>query len=384
MRKFLGILLILGALSAKAETYLFGGIDLGMSGLTTYVPNEVDKLGFDLGIKGLISQEFEKFTVDLAIGWRFNYVAGGPSFRRVSINTRNLYFEVSPRINLGEYWQVGPWFAFHMSSEVGMGELLISSQKTAYYLGGQLIREWGDDKTRYRFGVRGGVDLNIVNRMHWVGGVTFQIGTRIFAGGSDETPVPAVEPSPEPEPEPEPITRNVPDIQPERSTAWEDPEEFAPRVKVFDDGAFRVESRGASTLIITTYSTALNFLTARTTLSEGSEMTFRQLGGYLADHNANWQRASIDGHADERGSAPYNRRLSQRRAAFIRAMFIRQGAQSSKLQARGFGEDRPIDKRHSAAGWEQNRRVEIVVHGVRDKQQLIQLVKSIPRTLASN
>ncbi len=355
---------------AKAEGYLFGGLDLGVSGLTTQVPGEVAKLGADVGFKGLISAELDQFVVDIGVGWRFNHVVGGPSSRRVTISTRNAFFEVSPRLELGGGWQLGPWAAFHLGSEVGMSEQLATSQRTAFFLGGQLLREWGNEKDRYRFGVRGGLDMNIPSRAHWMAGITFQIGTRLFGGGDSQ---------------PAELTRvDLPELPIERQTAWEDPEEFAPRVKEFDNGAFRVESRGISTLIITTYSTALNFLTGRTTLSQGSERTFHQLGDYLSDHASQWERARIDGHADERGPAVYNRKLSQRRAAFIRAMFARGGVSSSRLESRGFGEDRPIARGHNRVAWEQNRRVEIIVHGVRDKQALIELVRSIPRTLASS
>ncbi len=381
MRKLLGLVFGLGlclALPARAEGYLFGGVDLGFSGLTSQMPGEVDKMGADVGFKGLVSMEMEKFVIDLGFGWRFNHVVGGPNIRRVTISTRNAFFEFSPRIHLNENWQLGPWAQFHFGSEVGLSEQLSTSQLNSFYLGGQLVSEWGNEKNRYRFGVRGGVDMNVPSRMHWSAGITFQIGTRIFGGGSSE---PALEPAPEP---PSEVSRveEMPDIPAERSTAWDDPEEFAPRKKEYDNGAFRVESRGESTLIITTYSTALNFLTGRTTLSTGSEMTFRKLGGYLSEHSTQWERATIDGHADERGSDRYNRKLSQKRAAFIRAMFVRQGVVPGRLYSRGFGEDRPLDRRHNAAAWEQNRRVEIVVHNVRDKQALIDLVKSIPRTLA--
>lgn len=378
MKKLLTVIgLLCVSFTAKAETYLFGGIDAGFSGLQTQSAAESDKFGLDINLKGLISFELDKFVIDFGGGWRYDRVSGGPSIRKIVIETRSAFLEASPRIYIGDSFQLGPYVAFHLGSQVGMSELLPSSQSTAFYVGAQFLHEWGNEQTRYRFGVRGGMDLNIPSRTHWMAQLSFQVGTRLF-GGSASEPVPRVEERAE-----SVETLEVPEAPPEREPEWIDPDESEPRVQEFDDGAFRVERRGKSTLIITTYSTALNFLTGKSTLASGSERTFRVLGSYLAEHSDNWQRTSIDGHADERGSTRYNRQLSQRRAAWIRAMFVRQGTPSARLYSRGFGEDRPLDKGHNARAWEQNRRVEIVVYGVRDHDALIQLVRSIPRSLAS-
>jgi outer membrane protein OmpA-like peptidoglycan-associated protein len=69
---------------------------------------------------------------------------------------------------------------------------------------------------------------------------------------------------------------------------------------------------------------------------------------------------SVEGHTDGQGSAAYNRGLSQRRAEAVRTYLIGQGVAAERLEARGFGEDRPIASNSTNAGRAANRRVEFI------------------------
>ena len=66
----------------------------------------------------------------------------------------------------------------------------------------------------------------------------------------------------------------------------------------------------------------------------------------------------IEGHTDSRGSAPYNRRLSEDRAQSVRRYLIAHGIGADRLQAVGYGEERPIEDNQTRDGREANRRVE--------------------------
>lgn len=68
----------------------------------------------------------------------------------------------------------------------------------------------------------------------------------------------------------------------------------------------------------------------------------------------------IQGHTDSRGRDDYNMRLSQQRAEAVRQYLIEQGISASRLTARGYGEERPIDTNQTSAGRAANRRVEFV------------------------
>lgn len=66
----------------------------------------------------------------------------------------------------------------------------------------------------------------------------------------------------------------------------------------------------------------------------------------------------ISGHTDSRGSAEYNRNLSQRRAESVKTFFIRQGVDAARLISIGYGEDRPVADNSNQSGRGRNRRTE--------------------------
>ena len=79
---------------------------------------------------------------------------------------------------------------------------------------------------------------------------------------------------------------------------------------------------------------------------------------YLADHpNA---RVRIEGNADERGSAEYNRRLGLKRAENVRASLVAQGAGDKQVRIKSLGEARPKVVGHDEASWSENRRADVV------------------------
>lgn len=72
-------------------------------------------------------------------------------------------------------------------------------------------------------------------------------------------------------------------------------------------------------------------------------------------------RAEIAGHTDSSGADDYNLNLSQRRAESVQQFLVSQGIDRSRLEARGYGETRPVADNNTAAGRERNRRVEFNV-----------------------
>lgn len=73
----------------------------------------------------------------------------------------------------------------------------------------------------------------------------------------------------------------------------------------------------------------------------------------------------ITGHTDSTGSAAYNQKLSERRAASVRDYMISRGVNPALLTAIGAGEDQPIADNATKEGREMNRRVEIDIEGAR-------------------
>jgi len=69
----------------------------------------------------------------------------------------------------------------------------------------------------------------------------------------------------------------------------------------------------------------------------------------------------ISGHTDSKGSDSYNENLSQGRSQAVVDYLISQGIDSSRLEAHGYGESKPIDSNDTEAGRANNRRVEFTV-----------------------
>ena len=67
-------------------------------------------------------------------------------------------------------------------------------------------------------------------------------------------------------------------------------------------------------------------------------------------------RASIEGHADERGTREYNMALGERRANAARVFLVSQGVPAARLLVTSWGKERPVAPGSDEEAWAQNRR----------------------------
>jgi len=67
----------------------------------------------------------------------------------------------------------------------------------------------------------------------------------------------------------------------------------------------------------------------------------------------------VEGHTDSKGKDRYNKKLSQRRAESVRSYMAGRGVATERMEAIGFGEERPIEDNRTKEGRAKNRRVEI-------------------------
>jgi outer membrane protein OmpA-like peptidoglycan-associated protein len=72
-------------------------------------------------------------------------------------------------------------------------------------------------------------------------------------------------------------------------------------------------------------------------------------------------RALIAAHTDSAGDAGVNMQLSQWRAFEVARYLVNRGVDAARLEARAFGETRPIDVNSTSQGRRNNRRVEITL-----------------------
>jgi outer membrane protein OmpA-like peptidoglycan-associated protein len=102
------------------------------------------------------------------------------------------------------------------------------------------------------------------------------------------------------------------------------------------------------------------FATDRDLILPVSAGLLREVAAVLEAH-PELRRVEVSGHTDDRGDDAHNLDLSQRRAESIRRWLLGVGIAPERLEARGYGETRPLAANDSAAGRALNRRVEFVV-----------------------
>jgi peptidoglycan-associated lipoprotein len=71
---------------------------------------------------------------------------------------------------------------------------------------------------------------------------------------------------------------------------------------------------------------------------------------------------TLTGHADARGPADYNQRLSERRAAAVQRFLLELGISSERLTVQGRGEKEPAVQGTGEVVWKRNRRVEFLIN----------------------
>ncbi len=69
----------------------------------------------------------------------------------------------------------------------------------------------------------------------------------------------------------------------------------------------------------------------------------------------------VSGHTDNVGNAAGNKRLSRKRAEFVRDYLVGNGLSRNRLSANGFGPDKPIASNDTDDGKAKNRRVEVTL-----------------------
>lgn len=103
----------------------------------------------------------------------------------------------------------------------------------------------------------------------------------------------------------------------------------------------------------------LLFATDRAILEPGADRHLDRLVSFLERYPE--RRVEIEGHTDNVGSGEYNLGLSRRRADSVLDYLTQRGINPGRLSALGLGQERPIASNLTAAGRQQNRRVEIII-----------------------
>ena len=103
------------------------------------------------------------------------------------------------------------------------------------------------------------------------------------------------------------------------------------------------------------------FDTAKYSLRPLAREKLAKVAGIVSGHPG--LRLAVEGHTDSVGGDDYNQRLSEQRGDAVRDYLTQQGMPASSVTAKGFGKTQPVASNDTAAGRQQNRRVEIVISG---------------------
>ena len=157
---------------------------------------------------------------------------------------------------------------------------------------------------------------------------------KLVQGGAVAAPAPAPAPEPAPAPAPvvvAPVVAAVPPAPIHKTITF-------PEAALFDVNKAELKPQG------------------KEKIKEYREEAREQLSAATA--------IKIIGHTDSTGTPEYNKQLSLKRAEAVRDYLIELGADASKMEVAGMGEEQPIADNKTRDGRTQNRRVEVDVIGI--------------------
>ena len=132
------------------------------------------------------------------------------------------------------------------------------------------------------------------------------------------------------------------------------------RAKLVQQLNLILETRESARGLIVNISDVL-FDTGQYTLKPAAREKLAKVSGIVLAHPG--LKLEVEGHTDSVGSDELNQQLSEKRAATVRDYLVQQGIGINAVSARGFGKTMPVASNDTAAGRQQNRRVEMIVAG---------------------
>lgn len=155
--------------------------------------------------------------------------------------------------------------------------------------------------------------------------------------------------------------------QAQQQASQAEAEKAALRAKLLEQLNAVLATRDTARGLIVNISGVL-FDTGKSTLKPGAREKLAKVSGILLSHPG--LILEVDGYTDSVGGDEYNQKLSEKRAMAVRDYLASQGVDQTAITAKGFGKSNPVATNGTAAGRQQNRRVELVVAGDVIKAQM--------------
>ena len=102
----------------------------------------------------------------------------------------------------------------------------------------------------------------------------------------------------------------------------------------------------------------IDFDTNKADVKPGSQPQIRQMAALLKSQPT--LEVSIEGHIDSQGTHAANKTLSLNRAKSVVALITAEGIKAERMEALGWGQEKPVADNRTEEGRAKNRRVEII------------------------
>lgn len=103
------------------------------------------------------------------------------------------------------------------------------------------------------------------------------------------------------------------------------------------------------------------FALNKATLKPGDMESVNNLAQFMKAYPK--RNVMIEGYTDSTGSLQFNEKLSRERADSVRNALVNDGISPDRILTKGYGPEYPVASNKTAAGRQQNRRVEVVISG---------------------
>lgn len=202
------------------------------------------------------------------------------------------------------------------------------------------------------------IEMLKFNNFNWDNNLLLMAGLNFAFGEKAQPEAPVAAPAPKPEPVVAPVAAPAPKPAPKAVVAAPidsdgdgvfDPQDKCPNTPK----GFKVDVDGCplkATL-------QLNFASDSNKVDAEGEAKVAEFASFLNESPA--YKANIVGHTDSTASDAYNQKLSEKRAATVKTMLIKDGVASERLTSEGMGEKMPVASNKTKAGRAENRRIEV-------------------------
>ncbi|MEO5666454.1 MAG: OmpA family protein [Bdellovibrionota bacterium] len=332
----LGFLGLAGVTHADSPRFHLGA-ELGYQHLSTAVPDEVSKKGYEALMKAGALFGDAEWELQTDLGFRYSFLSGSLDNVSHQIKFLSGWAEISPRYRFDKEWSLGPQIDFGFGTDMTHTEIPESGQSLLTMIGLSTRYAIADEPLSLTFRIT--TDTNLKDQKL----VVASLGLLWHFGSEGKAAVEAAPPPP-----PEEVT--------------------APRAQV---------EVTANYILLRIPEDVLLFETGMSHLEKHQKEYIGRLGSVLAQHSDRWKKIEVSGHTDYRGSDALNNELSEGRAKSVKNELLASGLQENQISWFGRGETQPLTTKKDEQSLAKNRRVEIKIDGVVEGSDLAEELVSI-------